>query len=52
MLFKRLEQGAYQWLRSESEVHSLTLQQYRWLIEGLKNEQQKVHRPVTGLTVL
>ena len=32
LLYKRLEQGAYQWLRSESEVKTLTPQQYRWLI--------------------
>ena len=52
LLYKRLEQGAYQWPRSESEVRSLTPQQYRWLMEGLKIEQPKAHRPVTGLTVL
>lgn len=51
LLYKRLEQGAYQWPRSESEVKVLTPQQYRWLMEGLKIEQPKAHRPVTGLTV-
>ena len=52
LLYKRLEQGSYQWPRSESEVRSLTPQQYRWLMEGLKIEQPKAHRPVTGLSVL
>ena len=52
LLYKRLEQGTYQWPRSESEVRSLTPQQYRWLMEGLKIEQPKAHRPVTGLSVL
>ena len=52
LLYKRLEQGAYQWPRSESEVKTLTPQQYRWLMEGLKIEQPKAHRPVTGLAVL
>ena len=52
LLYKRLEQGAYQWPRSESEVRSLTPQQYRWLMEGLKIEQPKAHCPVTGLAVL
>lgn len=33
LLYKRLEQGAYQWPRSESEVRSLTPQQYRWLTD-------------------
>ena len=50
LLYKRLEQGAYQWPRSESEVKVLTPQQYRWLMEGLQIEQPKAHRPVTGLT--
>ena len=47
LLYKRLEQGAYQWPRSESEVKTLTPQQYRWLMEGLQIEQPKAHRPVT-----
>ena len=52
LLYKRLEQGAYQWPRSESEVKTLTPQQYRWLMEGLQIEQPKAHRPVTGLTTV
>ena len=52
LLYKRLEQGAYQWPRSESEVKTLTPQQYRWLMEGLQIEQPKAHRPVTGLTAV
>lgn len=35
LLYKRLEQGKYQWPRSESEVKALTQQQFRWLMEGL-----------------
>ena len=52
LLYKRLEQGVYQWPRSESEVRSLTPQQYRWLMEGLKIEQPKAHRPVSGLSMI
>ena len=52
LLYKRLEQGVYQWPRSESEVRSLTPQQYRWLMEGLKIEQQKAHHPVSGLSMI
>ena len=52
LLYKRLEQGAYQWPRSESEVKTLTPQQYRWLMEGLQIEQPKAHRPVTGLAAV
>ena len=35
LLYKRLEQGRFQWPRNESEVQSLTRQQFRWLMEGL-----------------
>ena len=52
LLYKRLESGRFQWPRSESEVKVLTPQQYRWLMEGLKIEQPKAHRPVTGLVTI
>ena len=51
LVYKRLEQGTYQWPRSAAEVKELTPQQYRWLMEGLQIEQPKAHRPVTGLRV-
>lgn len=49
LLYKRLEQGQYQWPRSPEEVRELTAQQLRWLQEGLKIDQPKAHRPVTGI---
>ena len=52
LLFQRLEQGAYEWQRSEAEVKLLTPQQYRWLMEGLKIEQPKAHKTVTGLSMV
>ena len=52
LLYKRLERGVYQWPRSEREAKEITPQQYRWLMEGLKVEQPKAHRPVTGLSVV
>ena len=52
LLYKRLERGAYQWPRNENEARSLTPQQYRWLMEGLKIEQPKAHRPVVGLSMV
>ena len=52
LLYKRLESGSFQWPRSESEVKTLTPQQYRWLMEGLKIEQPKAHRPVAGLSAV
>ena len=52
LLYKRLERGIYQWPRNEHEVRQLTPQQYRWLMEGLKVEQPKAHRPITGLSTV
>lgn len=42
LLYKRLEQGRFQWPRSESEVKALTLQQFRWLMEGLTITPKKM----------
>ena len=52
LVYKRLERGVYQWPRNEQEAREITQQQYRWLMEGLKVEQPKAHRPVTGLTTI
>ena len=52
LLYKRLERGVYQWPRSEQEAKQLTSQQYRWLMEGLKVEQPKAHRPMTGISTV
>ena len=51
LLYKRLEQGVYQWPRSEQEARELTPQQYRWLMEGLKVDQPKAHRDVTDISL-
>lgn len=52
LLYKRLEKGAYQWPRTQSDVRELTPQQYRWLMGGLAVEQPKAHRPVLGLRMI
>ncbi len=41
LLYKRLDNGRFQWPRNETEAKLLTLQQTRWLLEGLKIEQPK-----------
>lgn len=51
LLYKRLEEGRFQWPRNEDEAKELTPQQYRWLMEGLKIEQPKAHRKVDGLSI-
>ena len=52
LLYKRLESGSFQWPRSTEEVQALTPQQYRWLMEGLKTEQPKANKAVSGLSVI
>lgn len=44
LLYKRLDNGRFQWPRSETEALMLTPQQTRWLLEGLKIEQPKAIR--------
>ena len=43
---------ALYWPRSTEEVQSLTPQQYRWLMEGLKTEQPKANKAVSGLSAI
>ena len=44
LLYKRLDNGRFQWPRNETEALMLTPQQTRWLLEGLKIEQPKAIR--------
>ena len=44
LLYKRLDNGVFQWPRSETEAKLLTEQQVRWLLEGLNIEQPKAIR--------
>jgi len=41
LLYKRLEQGRFQWPRRASEARMITERQLRWLLEGLSIEQPK-----------
>jgi len=45
LLYKRLENGKFQWPRNEEELRPITWQQFRWLMEGLSTEQKKVIMP-------
>ena len=44
LLYKRLDNGRFQWPRNETEAKLLTPQQTRWLLEGLTIEQPKAIR--------
>ncbi len=36
LVYKRLENGSFQWPRTGEEARELSAQQYRWLMEGLR----------------
>lgn len=40
LLYKRLENGSFQWPRDEAGCKPISWQQFRWLMEGLKPEQK------------
>ena len=52
LLYKRPERGAFQWPRKESEARAITLQQFRWLMEGLQIEQPRALKPVGRVAVI
>ena len=52
LLYKRLEEGKFQWPRSAFEVRQLTQQQLRWLLEGLTIEPKKSIRKRGGGKVI
>lgn len=41
LLYKRLEQGRFQWPRTKEQARRVSRQQFRWLMEGLSIEQPK-----------
>jgi len=47
LLYKRLENGRFQWPRTTAELKEISLQQYRWLMEGLNLKQPKALKPVS-----
>lgn len=46
LLYKRLENGRFQWPRTQSECRPITWQEFRWLMEGLQIEQKSAIKPV------
>lgn len=50
LLYKRLESGKLKWPRKKEEVKKLSLQQVRWLMEGLNIDQPRAIKPAnTGI---
>lgn len=52
LLYKRLENGAFQWPRTTEDVREITHQQYRWLLEGLTIDQKKVIQKVENKVII
>ncbi len=46
LLYKRLENGRFQWPKNEEEVRKISEQEFRWLLEGLSIDQPKAVQKV------
>lgn len=46
LLYKRVEDGAYQWPRNRQEMQRLSWKEFGWLLDGLKLEQPTALRRV------
>ena len=52
LLYKRLNDGGFQWPRSEAEMKLLSREQFVWLMQGLAIEQPKAIRKRTPLDLM
>lgn len=52
LLYKRLENGRFQWPRTQAEVRRISDQELRWLLEGLSIDQPKAVKKITPKSVL
>ena len=48
LLYKRLEDGKFNWPRNEQEVRNITHDQFIWLTQGLSIDQPKAIKKVVG----
>ena len=46
ILYKRLENGSFQWPRNQDEIQKISQQEFRWLLEGLSLKQPKAVRKI------
>lgn len=46
LLYKRLENGRFQWPKTQEDVRKISVQEYRWLLEGLSIDQPKAVKKV------
>lgn len=52
LLYKRLENGSFQWPKDVKAVKCITPQEFRWLLEGLSVLQPKAVKKVDVKTAL
>lgn len=52
LLYKRLEEGRFQWPRNTEELENITAEQYKWLLEGLSIQLTKTIKKVNPTTIL
>ncbi|MDR2972970.1 MAG: IS66 family insertion sequence element accessory protein TnpB [Bacteroidales bacterium] len=53
LMYKRLEsRGAYQWPNSPEEVRQISMQQFRWLMEGIKIVQKTALAPTALMRIM
>lgn len=45
LLYKKLTNGKYKWPRNSNEAKQVTMQEFRWLLEGLSIEQKTAIKP-------
>lgn len=46
LVYKRLEQGKFQWPKSSDEARLISKQELRWLLEGLAIDQPKALKEI------
>jgi transposase len=52
LLYKRLENGKFQWPRTQDDVLKISPQEFRWLLEGLSINQPKAVRKISVKKVI
>ena len=52
LLYKRLENGNFQWPRTPADVRRISDQELRWLLEGLSIDQPKAVKKIRPGSVL
>ena len=48
LMYKRLEDGRFNWPRNEEEVRNITREQFVWLMQGLCIDQPKAIKKIPG----